>query len=149
MQFQVRNLISKVNYKKKSYLQLILHFRNSRNGRKGSWLCKQLHCRTGPRKNKTRKETMGKGIENTYQCKQDCGISHFENHETHDFDVPRNKAMHLFDYNSHKPPNFHHFFLLPKQFLYIQICFHEWEKSHIQYTLKTKGRRKRKVSRGN
>ena len=32
---------------------------------------------------------------NTYQCKQDCGISHFGNHEIHDFDVPRNKVMHL------------------------------------------------------
>lgn len=85
---------------------------------------------------------MGKGIENTYQCKQDCGISHFGNHETHDFDVPRNKAMHLFDYNSHKPPNFHHFFFLPKQFFYTQTCLHEWERNHIQYTLKTKGEKK-------
>lgn len=29
-----------------------------------------------------------KKYKNTYQCKQDCGISHFGNHERHDFDVP-------------------------------------------------------------
>lgn len=29
-----------------------------------------------------------KKYKNTYQCKQDCGISHFGNHERHDFGVP-------------------------------------------------------------
>lgn len=59
---------------------------------------------------------MGKG--NTYQCKQDCGISHFGNHEIHDFDVPRNKAMHLICLKTHThSPKF-----LTTNFSYPKFC---------------------------
>lgn len=117
LQFQIQNLISGVNYSSFS------NFRNSRNSsRETQTMSLQallLHNMEQRKESKNSGEKQWiKEIENTYQCKQDCGISHFGNHETHDFDVPRNKAMRLIKTHTYSPK---FFTISPIQNLFTQM----------------------------
>lgn len=144
LQFQVQNLTSKVLTTKKK-VTLSSSFSTSEIlemvGEGADYVSSFTAGQDRERTQLGRKQWV-KEQKNTYQCKQDCGISHFWKIMKHTISMfPGIKQLHLFDYNSHTSLQISIiFYSYPSSFFISKFVFMNEKGRHIQYTLK--GRKK-------